>query len=264
MFAYPGFLGFLLFIIQLVCVVHAFRNGRYLWLVLIVIGHFLGTVIYFLVEILPDLRAGRGMFHSSAGRSLGEAGLHMADRVSPRRKLSRLQEQLQFSDTVSNRKALAEAYLESGDYPGAIELYESCLQNPSYRDDAQFMLDLARTRFYNDDFSHTADLLERLLKIDPEHVTSEGFLLYARALETLNRDTNALEVYARMIQNAPSAESHCRYGLLLEKQGQKELAIQQFHEVLYRAQGAPKQYLRSVQQWLDTAQSRLQQSEPES
>ncbi|MBL0059732.1 MAG: hypothetical protein IPP35_11665 [Elusimicrobia bacterium] len=95
-------------IFQILAAVHAFRNGResyWLWIILLFPGA--GTLIYFFSEILPDIRRG----------SLWDLWEETLSSWIPGRQLKRLREQLEMTDTVANRQALAEFLLELGRDP---------------------------------------------------------------------------------------------------------------------------------------------------
>ena len=50
-------LGALAVVVQIVCLVHVFKTGRpYWWFWVILLGSVVGCTVYFIVEILPDLR----------------------------------------------------------------------------------------------------------------------------------------------------------------------------------------------------------------
>lgn len=73
------------FLVQAFLAVHAYRTGRERWMYLIILVPVVGSLIYVLVKILPEIR------YSSTGRraASGVAGL-----IAPADKMEKLRERL--------------------------------------------------------------------------------------------------------------------------------------------------------------------------
>ena len=62
-----GWLGLLVLAAQIGCIVHVLRNGRNtMWIMLILFAPGIGSAVYFVIEVWPDLRAGRQPCHDNA------------------------------------------------------------------------------------------------------------------------------------------------------------------------------------------------------
>ena len=87
---------------QVFFTVHAVKTGRErYWLYVLIFFPGVGCLIYFFSEYLPDLRQGRRMhaFKTAISRAL-----------NPGRHLRRLQEQVEVTPSVKNKKLLAEGH----------------------------------------------------------------------------------------------------------------------------------------------------------
>src|SRR5436190_18658826 len=113
--------GKLLWVAQLALIVHVFKTGRpYWWFWILLSAPAIGGIAYFLIEIAPELRG-------SAGRQ--------AFGWRPRSwRIRALRAELEETDTVKLRLALAEELLAAGQAEAALEAAEAC-RTGVFRDD---------------------------------------------------------------------------------------------------------------------------------
>ncbi len=117
-------MGYLLlalpYILQLACIVHMLKTHRsFYWFYLILFLPYAGGIIYFIMEILPDLRL---------NRSIPQFTDIVASKIIPSRNINKLKQDAEFTPSFNNRKALADEYLNSGYFDEAIHLYDELLQ----------------------------------------------------------------------------------------------------------------------------------------
>ena len=123
--------------LQIACAVHAVRTRRELyWIWIILIGSYLGVIIYVIANVLPDLR------HDPRARKTASKVL---DTVAPERRRKQIEQRLELADTVDNRRALAEECINLGDFTNAAELYRSILKGIN-ANDIGFSIGLARAQ----------------------------------------------------------------------------------------------------------------------
>ena len=126
------------YILQLVLIIHCIKTNKpFYWIYLIIFIPYVGGVAYLLVELLPALLN---------SRQLRQTGQSIVRTFNPSHEIKRLQEQLENQDTVSNRTALAQAYIEAQQYDKAVPLLQSCLTGP-FADDRATLFLLARALF---------------------------------------------------------------------------------------------------------------------
>ncbi len=86
-------------LIQIVFFVHVLKTGRdQMWIWIILFFHLIGCLIYFFMEILPDLR------RSHTGKV---AANRVLKTIHPQRDLKQLAANLEVSDNVENKVKLA-------------------------------------------------------------------------------------------------------------------------------------------------------------
>jgi hypothetical protein len=219
-------LGILDIAIAVFFAVHALRTGRNMvWLFVLLMFPFLGSLVYFFAEFLPEMR------HSGVARK----SVRVVNRlVDPGRALREAQLAFDRTPTVDNRARLAEALMARGDFDVAIEQYQACATGP-YAKDAKFRRGLARAQLAGGWFAEAADTLSRLLADDPSQGQGEASLWLAQALAQSGDEAGALAAFERARQSHPSTETDCAYGLFLARIGRTEAARPLLEGVLHNA-----------------------------
>ena len=234
--------------LQIACAVHVVRTGRPLyWIFILLIGSFIGIAIYLIAEVLPGLR------HHRAARNLARDVQHKLDPGRGQREASR---RLDIADTLDNRRALAEQSLHAGDFAQAADLYRASLKG-LYATDPHLMLGLARAQFGLGQPADARTTLDALIAANPDFRSSEGHLLYARAVEASGDIAAARHEYDAVVQDHPGEEARARYALLLKREGDTTGAERLFREILKRADALPRYYRREQREWIDLAKREL-------
>jgi hypothetical protein len=241
-------LGGLVLLIQLGFAIHVMKTGRHwYWAVIVMTIPLLGPAAYFLFELLPELR------NSRTGR---KAVAEISRTIDPERAYRERFDALQISDSVENRRQLAEECMVLGRYGEAAVLFERSLDGPHLQD-AALLFGLARARFGMDEWQHVIDTLDRLRRHNPEFQSQDAHMLYARSLENLGRMDEARKEMEALATYYAGPEAKARFGLILQKAGEPDKARAQFQEIerLYgkrRMQMEPED-----RQWLDVARANL-------
>ena len=234
--------------LQIACAVHVIRSGRPLyWLFLILIGSYLAVLVYVLVAVIPDLQ------HDPHGRRAARTAMKVID---PQRRRRELQKQLELSNTIDNRRRLAEECLQQGDYANAQELYQGLLTG-MYATDPHFMEGLAHAQAGSEHFAEARQTLDALAQANPNYKSSEVQLLYARCLEELGDTEAALNEYRVLADSYPGEEGRFRYGRLLAQSQRHVEARSVLQGQLRRAEMMPRYYRRKEQAWLKAAKLEL-------
>jgi len=240
--------GLFIIILQVYFCVHVFRHDKErFWIFIIILVPLIGCIVYFLTQVLPDL------VHD---RKFKRAGMSLINTLDPQREIRRLQDELEVSDSIENRLALADAYVQASQPAAAIDLYEQCLAG-IHEDDPDIMLKLAQACFSNEEIHKAKDILDKLLAKNPDYKSYDGHLLYAKVLESLDLTEQAAREYEILASGYPGEEARVRYGLLLKKMGQEDRAQALFRETLTRIKRAPGFYLKKEKHWIDIASENL-------
>ena len=248
---YMWHLFWLVPLVQIAAVVHAVKTGRrdWIWIILFLPG--IGAVAYLLAEVLPAHRRISARFSRE----------RLLNALLPGREVSRIEERVEVSDTVENRRALARACVRAGRLGQAMELYESCLRG-AFQDDPQTRLEIAATHFLAGRDDECEKGLDALKRSHPNHRSVERNLLHARVLDRLGMRTEAFELYKSLTGNARcnTEEARCRFAEMLEENGDAARAHGLYADTVKRSKGFPRHHRRTEREWIARARSGLRRT----
>jgi hypothetical protein len=232
-------------ILQALLIIHCIKTGRnQIWIWVLALLSYAGVIAYVAVEIVPD------MFRSRAAR---RAARGVSRALDPGRDLRQAAERAQASGNVASRQAWADELAKQGRHTEAIEVYRSALTG-LYEFDPKLMLGLAGAQFAGGEPAAARATLELLIEKNPDFMSPDGHLLYARAVEASGDKAKALEEYAALAAYYPGAEAAVRYAALLRKEGRSEESRRVLRELLDQARIAPAYYRRTQKEWLTAAE----------
>ncbi len=233
-------------IVQIGLIIHVVRTGRpTYWIFILLIAPGIGSLAYAIVELLPELS---GNYRArSAVRGVRKT-------LDPGGDLRRLEKQHKMSGSVDATRHLAGELMEAERFQEAIVRYQDALTG-LYEQDPDLLLGLATAQFADDQFEETRQTLDRLKEHNPDFRSSEGHLIYARAIEACGDLENAREEYDAVATYFAGAEAHLRYGRFLESQGDNEAAMAEYEEIIAAADLAPRHYRAAQKQWINEAKT---------
>jgi hypothetical protein len=218
--------GLVILLAQIGIAVHALRTGRPLWwLAVILFFPLLGALIYFLVEILPELRG---------SRAIRGFGSDIVKTVIPNAELHHRAEELAVCGSVQNKLALAEECTTRGHFDEAIKLYESARVG-QFEDAPNLLLGLARVRFYNGEPQAARTLLEQVAAAHPDYYPQDVAIFKARAADAAGDPETALRELEAMLDRSVGLEARFRYGEILARTGKTGAARTELKSVVEHA-----------------------------
>ncbi len=227
--------------VQIGCAVHALKRGYPIMIVILILSFpFLGSVIYIVAVLLPELKN---------SRAAAEAQARVADSVNPNRQIRYWREQVEISDNVENKLKLAEALMDRGRPGEAYTLLYDCAQGP-FKHAPEVLLPLARAAFAAGRYGDTLRHLDDLKRENPDHDAQDTHLLYARALESSGQVEAALEEYGALSKYYNGYEARCRFAALLKLTGRVEEADAIFTEIIAAADRAPGKLNKLQADWI--------------
>jgi len=173
--------GILILIIQVCFAVHALKKGRGCWVFFIAFVPLIGCLVYFFVEILPDIIDDSRVKDAVSKMKPGEKKSGSDTAESP--------------DNFKIRKVKAEFYINNSMFKEAIPLYEKCLLI-SYNEDPSLWEGLSIAYFFSGDFRNAKVTLYKLRQMQVGRCPQEISLLWARTLENMGESDHALDEYA--------------------------------------------------------------------
>ncbi len=129
-----------IFILQMFCLYHAYSKGSdQKWYFIILFLPFIGSLFYLY-----------STFYSH--RNVENLAETLKSSFVTNYKIDKLEKQLAFSETVTNKIELAAEHRAVGNYDRAMELYESCLDG-IHAEDPDIIAELVRTAYLSEAYS---------------------------------------------------------------------------------------------------------------
>ncbi|HEV7588212.1 MAG TPA: tetratricopeptide repeat protein [Longimicrobium sp.] len=229
--------------VQVFFAIHCVRNGKPGWLIVILFFPVVGSLVYLVVEFLPEIRA-RGTVSSTARR--------VRDRINPAAEIQRLEDQVAVSNSLNNRLALARGYLRVGRGDEAVAVYRASLSG-LYEDDPTVLSELAVALEHGGRSADARETFERLRTSAPM-LSTEQLLLSAVIYESMGDLVGAAREYQAILQRPViGEEARCRYALVLKQLGRTAEANALFDEILRHARLSPGHYRKAQKHWIAIA-----------
>lgn len=226
-------------VLQAIALLHfAQRRPDNFWLLVIIMGGGVGSLVYILVEVLPDARLLPGAY-----------------QVFPRRKrIKQLEALIVDNPSSGNYEELGDLYLDDGQYARARACFDKTLEkveeiDPLYRRALAAMA-------MNDVAAANADL-ERVLAIDPRYDYQRAAGLRAHALAMLGRPAEAAALFADVLQTSTLSETQYNYACLLLSEGRAAEAREWADRVLRKKSTMPDYIRRRERPWFRKAKALL-------
>jgi hypothetical protein len=229
--------------LQAICVFHAMKNGNQgKWIYIIVFLPVIGCLIYFFSEILNK-------------RHVSSLQSDVVNIVNPGARIKELERKFKFSETLANRQALADAYLEKGQNEQAIELYEPALTG-LFENNEHIINQLIRAYF-------AVERYDDILRIAPRIARSFNFsknrssLQYALALEKTGKTSEADELFKTLNHRFSNYEARYNYGQFLIRMERLKEADAVFTTIINEASQMTRKDMRESKVWIDKAAKEL-------
>lgn len=240
-------IGILILILEIAFAIHAIKRDEWNWVFLIVFIPFIGCLLYFFFAIIPESRDANNSRHSSLSYRKG---------LESNRKLKKKLQAVNSNSSVGNYIGLAEELMSNGKTDDAIALYDKSLSG-QYYGNPNLMLGLAKAYFKRHRFGETRDILDSLIKLNPDFRSLDGHLLYARTQEELENYTQAREEYEALIKYSSDVEVLCAYAVFLKKRGEDDSAKKYFKQILADVEKLSKEHKESKRKWVSVAKMEL-------
>lgn len=233
---------------QIFFIIHAARTGRpFYWITIILFIPLLGIAAYVVFELLP--RA-----HQSP---TAQKTMRTAEKlINPEGDYRKLAMQLENTPTVANKRALADECVRLGKLEEAERLYRDGMTGIHATDPA-LMLGIAKVCFARGDAAGTLQALDALRAANPGFQSADAHMIYARSLEALSRDEEALSEYEALTRYFGGEEPKVRRALLLKKMGDSQAAEEAFTDIKRSVERAPSFYRRNQREWYQLAKQNL-------
>lgn len=231
---FPWYLGVLL---QALMIVHFFRRRPegYWFFVIIFLGP-LGALIYFVIEVAPDLR-------------VKPPWLARRER---RRRRQWLEHVVEESPALEHLLELAENCAAEGEHARAVELFSRVLKrDPDTREArhgrAKSLVELGRIERAIED-------LEPVVRAEPKHQFWDSYLTLAECYDRRGQPEKARAAYEEILGRTTVSRAYYGCGLLLDRQGEKERAREMMRQILAKKPALPRYLRRQERPWFKKAE----------
>ncbi len=228
------------FILQGIAIVHFIRRrpDTY-WLYIILIGGWLGAIVYIFVEVLPDMGLLRQSF-----------------KVFPRRRRIRELEAIILDNpSAGNYEELADLYLEEGKYTRARECYDNAISSRTDSPDPFYRRGLAEMEL--GDFAAAVPDLERATAKDPKYDFYRAAGLLAHAYACTGETEKAASLFQKTTQISTLSETYLNYSSFLASQGKPAEAREWAQKILAKKPTLPGYLKRRERPWFRKAKGLL-------
>ncbi|MBI0446468.1 hypothetical protein D9600_10995 [Deinococcus sp. DB0503] len=232
--------------LQVIFLVHAVVTRRNLsWILILLVGSYLGVLAYLVLEVLPDLRGG--------GRRAGAALQTGLEAIKPlETRIREAQARLDESDTLAHRADLAALQARAGRLEEAQSTLAPLLSG-IYADDPVVLLTSAELELTRGNPAAAEALLNRVDLRTSAATRTQTLTLLAQAQEAQGKTAEADATYREAMTAATTEEPRARYAGFLLKHGRQAEAAALLDQLARTERRATRLYRRQEREWFQMA-----------
>ena len=221
---------------QIWMLIDAVRQREWMWVVVILVFPFIGSLWYFFYIYR---RSG------SAMRGFELPGAHS------RRRIKELQAQIHHLDKPHHHSQLADIYFQQGKLKQAEASYRAALERDADDEDTRAHLGQCLLRQHRPE--EALPLLEGVCQANPKHDYGHTLTALAETLRALGQVDRAVTVFEQVTANHSYARARVQLAELYLERGHMQKASEQIEEVLADARHAPAFQRRRERTWVRRA-----------
>lgn len=205
-------------LLQVFCLYHSYSNrNENKWLWIIIFFPLIGSILY----LYDSFYSRKKMINIAEG---------LKSNFNSNHKLEKLEQELQFTDSVSNKVELADEYINIQNYGRAIELLESCL-NGLYKDDPNILMKLVKANYLQNNYKEVIKYGEQILK-KPEFKNSDEKVALAWSYKEANQLEAANQQFEEVDVRFSNYNLRIEYARFHEETGNVDGALDKLEEML--------------------------------
>lgn len=223
--------------------VHFFKrgSGNYIWIFVIIFLGPLGALVYLIVEVLPELRAG------SASSSW----------MAKRKRIKDLEAVVLDNPSAGNYEELADLYLQDGNYARARECFGRALAVRSDLPDPFY--GRAQCALYMRDVAAALADLEKVVALDRKHDYNRALGLLAFCYAETGQPSRAEQLFREALVTSTLSETQFHFAQLLAGQGKTAEAREWAERIVRKRDTLSGPLRRADAGWFHQAQALLKQ-----
>ena len=223
---------------QLWMLVHAVRNGEWLWAVFIFIGWGVSAVLYYFF-----------VYRNSASATSG----FELPGAQGRKRIKELQAQIYHIGNASHHFQLGDVYFQQGKLAEAEKSYRAALEREP--DDVDTRAHLGQCLLRQKRFADARPLLEGVMREKPEHDYGHTMMALAETLMALGETDNAILYWQHVTQTHSYPRAKVQLAELYAAKQQNDLARAELKDVLSDDVHAPAFQRKRDRVWIRRARS---------
>jgi len=201
------------------------------WLFIVLIGGWLGALVYIAVEVIPDAGLMRQSFKT----------------FPRRRRIHELEAAVLDNPSAGNYEELADLYLEEGKYARARECFDKAISTRTDSPDPFYRRGIAE--IYMGDFTAAVPDLERVVAQDAKYDFHRAAGLLAHAYANTGQPEKAAELFQEVVKISTASETYYNYATFLLSQGRNQEARQWAQRILDKKPTMPGYLRRRERPW---------------
>ena len=226
-------------LLRIVAIVHFIRRRPDFFWIFVILFHWVGALVYIVVEVVPDADLLKGSF-----------------QVFPRRRrIHELEREILDNPSAGNYEELGLLYLDDGDFARARACYDKAISSRADSVDPFYRRGVAEIEL--GDFAAAVPDLERGVHSDPDYDfhRAKGLLGWAYAQTGQPEKANAMFREATRISTI--SETYYHYALFLQSQGRVTEAREWARKILEKKPTMPRYLRRRERPWFRKADALL-------
>ncbi|MGZ4821458.1 MAG: tetratricopeptide repeat protein [Terriglobales bacterium] len=223
--------------------VHFFKrgSGNYFWLFLIIFLGPVGSIVYIIVEVLPELRSG------------GVSSSWMAKR----KRLRELEAAVLDNPSAGNYEELADLYLQEQNYARARDCFDRAISPRTDHPDPYYGRALCSLAL-GDTSKAIADL-EQTIAMNRKHDYGRALGLLAFAYAQTGQPDTAEKLFREALTTSTLSETQFRFAEFLAAQGKRDQAREWAQRVVNKRATLSGPLRRREIPWINKAEVLLKQ-----
>lgn len=226
-------------LLRIVAIVHFIRRRPDFFWLWIILFHWVGALVYIVVEVIPDA----GLLRTS---------VQMFPR---RRRIHELERVVLDNPSAGNYEELGLLYLDDGNFSRARACYDKAISSRTDSPDSFYRRGIAEIEL--GDFSAAVPDLERTVAADPGYDFHRAKGLLAHAYAKTGQADKADPLFRQVTQISTSSETYYNYALFLQLQGRSTEAREWARKILDKKPTMPGYLRRRERPWFRKAYALL-------
>ena len=226
-------------LLRIVAIVHFIRRRPDFFWLWIILFHWVGALVYIVVEVIPDA----GLLRTSV-------------QVFPRRRrIHELERAILDNPSAGNYEELGLLYLDDRNFSRARACYDKAISSRTDSPDAFYRRGIAEIELA--DFAAAVPDLERVVAADPSYDFHRAKGLLAHAYAKTGQADKADQLFRQATQISTSSETYYNYALFLQSQGRSAEAREWARKILDKKPTMPGYLRRRERPWFRKAYALL-------